>query len=344
MHDTRLEQRLRQVLRAEGDSLPLTLTTDQLEQRLRLRRSERSNRRLMLATAAALVVAVGAGGGLLLSDRGTTTPAGPSHSPSASAAPASPTASITPVDDIAPYAGWQTIGRLNGPDDDSNATFTAQAPISVTHLLISAACRGTGRLVITDSGGGQLPVDCPIDSRAPDRTLSSVGDTQDFTVDVASTGAVTFQVLVQGGEDPLRIPTVLLRQGGAEATLAMGCGVVISLAWGYESADSCATTLPATPLETLEVTGPAAATVSLPGWTLTEPSVACGRIVTSQDAPSRFEATSDCRAIVGLGSGAISISGLPKSANAWAVEVKFSARNPAGDSFSGPFYAYIFVR
>ena len=65
MHDTRLEERLQKILRAEGDSLPLTLTQGQLEQRLRLRRSERANRRLILATAAALVVALGAGGGFL---------------------------------------------------------------------------------------------------------------------------------------------------------------------------------------------------------------------------------------------------------------------------------------
>ena len=88
MHDTRLEERLRQILRAEGDSLPLTLTQGQLEQRLRLRRSERANRRLILATAAALVVALGAGGGFLLSNRGPTPPVAASSSPSA--APASP--------------------------------------------------------------------------------------------------------------------------------------------------------------------------------------------------------------------------------------------------------------
>ncbi len=144
MHDTRLEERLRQVLRAEGDSLPLTLTADQLQQRLRLRRSERANRRLMLATAAALVVAVGAGGGMLLTNRGTTPPAGPSPSPSASAAPASPTAapsvSLVPVEDIAGYAGWQTLGRVVGTGDDSSPSVTGPVPDGVEVLLISAAC------------------------------------------------------------------------------------------------------------------------------------------------------------------------------------------------------------
>jgi hypothetical protein len=349
MHDTGFEDRLRQALRAEGDSLPLTLTAGQLEQRLQLRRSERANRRMILTTAAALLVAVGAAGGLLLSNRGPTPPTGTSPSPSAppAASPqtAAPSASLVPVDDIAPYAGWRILGRIGSPDDDSTVSLTAPVPSGVTHLLISAACRGNGRLVITDSGGGQLPVDCPIDPRVPNRTLSSVGETQEFTVDVAATGAVTFQVLVEGGEDPLRIPAVVIRQvGGDEATMGMGCGVVISLAWGYDTSDSCATTLPATPLETLEFTGRAAATVSLPGWAISDPSVACGRITTSPGDPSQFEAMSNCTAIVGLGDSAISISGLPRAANAWVLELRMTARNGAGDSFSGPFYAHIFVR
>jgi len=347
MHDTRLEERLHQVLRAEGDSLPLTLTAGQLEQRLRLRRSERANRRLILATAAALVVAVGAGGGFLLSNRGPTPPV--AASPSPSAVPASPVASpsyyLVPVDAIAPYLGWQTLGRLSGPDDDSKGSLIAQRPSEVTVLLISAACSGSGSLAITVAGtGDQLNVDCPVASTEPTRTLASAGDATELTVDVTATGAVSFQVIVEGSNAPLAIPTVVLRHGTDEAALAYGCGGIISLAWGYEAGDSCATTVPVTPLEMLELVEGDAATVAIDGWTITEASATCGRIVSESGSPDVFEAMSQCAVAATLTDSTITVSRIPKAPNAWVLELSFTARNPAGDSFSGPNYMYIHVR
>lgn len=354
MHDTRLEERLRQVLRAEGDSLPLTLTAGQLEQRLLLRRSERANRRLVLATAAALVLAVGAGGGFLLSSRATTPPVAASSSPSPAAASpsappsaspvASPSVSLAPVDDIAPYLGWQTLGRLNGPDDDSKSSLTAQRPSGVTVLLISAACSGSGSLAITAGDGEQLNVECPEASTDPARTLASAGDATEVTVDVIATGAVGFQVLVEGSNAPLAIPAVVLRRGVDEAALAYGCGGVISLAWGYDTSDSCATTLPLTSLATLELASGEFANVTIDGWTITDASATCGRITTAPDTADQFEAMTECTVIAELSDLTISVSGLPKAANPWVLELRLTARNAAGDSFSGPFYAYIFVR
>ena len=60
MHDTNLDERLRSVLRQEGDGLPFTITTDELERRLLLRRRERNGRRLSLMAAGLAAVAVGA--------------------------------------------------------------------------------------------------------------------------------------------------------------------------------------------------------------------------------------------------------------------------------------------
>ncbi len=58
MHDGQLEDRLRAVLRGEGDTLPLTITTSELERRLTLRRRERFGRRASVLAAAVAVVAV----------------------------------------------------------------------------------------------------------------------------------------------------------------------------------------------------------------------------------------------------------------------------------------------
>ena len=59
MHDANLEERLRSVLRQEGDGLPFTITTEELERRLALRRRERNGRRLSLMAAGLAAVAVG---------------------------------------------------------------------------------------------------------------------------------------------------------------------------------------------------------------------------------------------------------------------------------------------
>ena len=85
MHDLNLEERLRSVLRAEGDSLPFTITTDELERRLALRRRNGNGRRLSLMAAGLAAIAVGTvfavGNGWL---RGTNVATDPSSAPTAS--------------------------------------------------------------------------------------------------------------------------------------------------------------------------------------------------------------------------------------------------------------------
>ena len=88
MHDGKLEDRLRTVLRGEGDTLPMTITTAELERRLALRRRERLGRRASVLAAAVVVVAVGSlvatTGGWF---RSTSVGSGPSPAPTASSAP-----------------------------------------------------------------------------------------------------------------------------------------------------------------------------------------------------------------------------------------------------------------
>lgn len=58
MHDNRIEDVLRSVLRAEGDSPTLTVTAQELDRRLVLRRQARTGRRVSLIAAAIAVIAV----------------------------------------------------------------------------------------------------------------------------------------------------------------------------------------------------------------------------------------------------------------------------------------------
>jgi hypothetical protein len=105
MHDTNLDERLRSVLRREGDGLPFTITTDELERRLLLRRRERNGRRLSLMAAGVAAVAVGAifalSNGWLSKAPVVGTDATPSPAPTATPAttpvPSSPGASLDPL-------------------------------------------------------------------------------------------------------------------------------------------------------------------------------------------------------------------------------------------------------
>jgi hypothetical protein len=347
MDDTKLEERLRRALRTEGDSIPLGVTSDQLQMRVRLRRSERTNRRLAVGMAAALVAAIGAGG-LLLANRGITPPVGNSAAPSASPEPsASPLASAiavsspAPVADIALYPGWQSLGRLSGPDGDLQASVSGELPTGVRELLVSAACQGTGSLSIGMTGDTQLAVDCPTSPTTPSRQLSSVGDVTHFQVQAVAIGNITFQVLIEGSDAAIHIPPVVIRHGLDEAAMGNGCGITISLSWGYSAGDSCATTLPPTPLKTLELSKDTLPTVTINGWTITTADALCGRIVASPGEPSLFEATKQCRVSASLVEQTIIIMGLPAATEPWAVELTLTAQNAAGDSFSGPFYAYV---
>ena len=120
MHDTNLEERLRSVLRQEGDGLPFTVTTEELERRLALRRRARTGQRRSLMAAGLAVLAVGAvlalGSGWL---RGTNVAADPSPSPTATGAPsphasASPDAVVTP----SPAASADPLAALPVIEDD----------------------------------------------------------------------------------------------------------------------------------------------------------------------------------------------------------------------------------
>jgi hypothetical protein len=96
MHDEMLERRLHDALRAEGDSLGLTITAAELERRLAARRRERATRGFGLLLAAALsLVALGTAavaGGFLAQHESTPAPSHQAQLP-----PPAPIASANPV-------------------------------------------------------------------------------------------------------------------------------------------------------------------------------------------------------------------------------------------------------
>jgi hypothetical protein len=262
---------------------------------------------------------------------------------SPSVTPDFPGESVGPVADIAPYSDWQTIGRVNGPGGNPQATLDGPLPSGVSQLLVSAACNGSGSLSITMTGDTQLAVDCPVAATTPSRQLAFVGDGTQFEVQVVVSGNVTFQILVEGSDRALHIPSVVIRHGLDEATMGTGCVGSISFAWGYTAFDDCATTLPAAPLETLQLSRDTLPTVRIDGWTISTPVARCGRIVTSPGAPSLFEPVAACRVSAALTHQTIIIMGLPAATKPWVVKLGLTAKNAAGDSFTAPFYAYVHV-
>lgn len=130
MHDTRLENEIRTVLRAEADALPLTITDAELDRRLALRRRDRTGRRFALAAAAVVVVAVGSivafgGGWLQLPTVGVdatpspeaSTPASSDVAPSVEPTPSEPDVSADPARPALGRSDEAVIVRI-GPEPD----------------------------------------------------------------------------------------------------------------------------------------------------------------------------------------------------------------------------------
>lgn len=155
MHDTQIEEQLRDVLRAEGDGIPLTITTAELERRLAARRRATGGRRLSWAAAAvtAIVVVsiVAAGNGWLkLPATGTV------HSPSGSPAPVpSPSSGLpkgrAPIGSsgqailVTPLgASWMTpdsleVARFDPADQTSEVIATIPGSIVPSGMWLSTA-------------------------------------------------------------------------------------------------------------------------------------------------------------------------------------------------------------
>lgn len=147
MHDVRLEDHLRRSLRAEADSLPFTLTPDELYVRLATRRRAAFGHRLAILAAAGLAI-VAVGVGAFLASRPPEEPvvvppsqsAIPSGSPRASD---SPEPSAQPV----PQPSIRATGPVGGANDAVVVSVVGSATrpsrIDVSLVTIDAAALET---------------------------------------------------------------------------------------------------------------------------------------------------------------------------------------------------------
>lgn len=274
----------------------------------------------------------------------TVAPTEPAPAPSTSASPFTP--SPDPIAGIAPYPGWTELARLHREDALDAATATGARNESSRVLLISTVCTGTGNVTIavpSPDGPGDSTVQCPTPAE-PQRSMPYLADTQsDWEVRVEPSGPVTFEVLVEGSDVPLHIPPIVLAADGQQIEMQGGCWS-IGLSWGYSAGDSCGTTIPGQPIESIEMDRGAAATITIDGWIVSRADALCGRLKRAPGNPDLFEAKPDCTVQATLDGGAVQLEGLKPSAEPWLVELTLAAEAAWGDGFSGPFYAYVSVR
>ena len=208
MHDSQIEDRLRTALRAEGEALPLTITPDELERRLALRRRERHGRRMGVLAAGLAVIALGS---LVATTAGWIRMPAVGSGPEASTQPletpyqslgpaATPLAGILPLVAI---PGRTELIRIDptGPIDRTDGGGTAVT--DSTSVAVSMSCVGEGRLELAVNGA-TLGIGCGWWlARAPNVWF----DVADGQVDLTylATGPISFGILVErpgAGETP----------------------------------------------------------------------------------------------------------------------------------------------
>ncbi|MGK2851909.1 MAG: hypothetical protein ACSLFN_13475 [Candidatus Limnocylindrales bacterium] len=169
MHDSRLEDQLRNALRAEGDGQPLTITPAELERRLLLRRRARNSQRFSLVAAAVAVVAIGSivaiGNGWLGMPAVGVDPS-PSPTASGSLGPAETTAAPAPT--RVPSSTSQPTPRAANPlGDGTQAILVRPTGADLTRpdtFVVFRVDPTTGvSTPIATIPGGILPADGSID-------------------------------------------------------------------------------------------------------------------------------------------------------------------------------------
>lgn len=236
MHDSQIEDRLRGVLRAEGDALSWTITADELGRRLALRRRERTGRRLSLMAAGLAVVAIGSvvattSGWFRVPAIGTgpKQSSEPLQTPHQSFGPAA-----TPLPGISPLVatpGRTELIRIDpaAPIDQADGTATAAA--GGRSVIVSMSCVGDGSIELDIEG---VPESLGCVSAGPSSMPNGWFDVADGQVDLtySATGPISFGILVEQpgvGEAPPTGDDVVcepLDPSLSEAPPAIGAGVV----------------------------------------------------------------------------------------------------------------------
>ncbi len=160
MHDNTIDERLRSTLRREADSLPLTITTEELERRLALRRRDRAGRRVGLLAAGIAVIAVGGfalAAGLWRGPDVATTPQ-PSVQPSVgrpssepTSGPSAPSAVLPSLEPTAGNVDYQRANQLADPSSTDTVPSTnvlSGFRTSAREASVNVACQGPDALVV----------------------------------------------------------------------------------------------------------------------------------------------------------------------------------------------------
>lgn len=172
MHDTNLEERLRSALRQDGDGLSLTITTEELERRLALRRRARTGQRLSLMAAGLTVLAVGTMFALSTGWlRGPNVAADPSPSPASTADPSAPASAASPK----PSATARVVNPVGAVDEAVLVTPLGDDSRRPEAFQITTFHPGTGvSALVATIPGSVIPDDGWLDLDGPPQ-ISATG-------------------------------------------------------------------------------------------------------------------------------------------------------------------------
>jgi hypothetical protein len=246
MHDSKIEDRLRSVLRAEGDGLALTITAPELERRDAERRRRAGGRRVSLIAAGVAGVVVGSlvafGSGLLALPPGASVPSATTTAPTSSPSP-EPSGEATPV--------GRSAVPLGGPHDAVVVRTIVDGPSDVRRIEVQLwPNEGDASVIATFSGilGANPSPDAPsrvsadgflavplVDWKAPERPagvaiydlLSPARDPQILT-DLGTSGLAWSSDGRLALFDP-PVVTVVQPYGAERTTLRIPAGVVIAI-------------------------------------------------------------------------------------------------------------------
>ena len=252
MHDANLEERLRSVLRQEGDGLPFTITAEELERRLALRRRERNGRRLSLMAAGLAAIAVGTifalGNGWLTNGPAVGTDATPSPDPNASAAPSAspaPAASMqSALPSLAMPPGTVVVDVTGKPDTSFISGESVQFEAGIVpprgQYRVALVCVGGGTIrwdigLFRFAGGGERSCD----GSATTTDVSEGVPPEDMGVIVTTSPRNTWRIVITyEGDAPAFIAPQLFAFAG-DALVGNGAGGLASCVRWNDVSDSC---------------------------------------------------------------------------------------------------------
>jgi hypothetical protein len=217
MHDSQVEEQVRRSLRAEGDRLPLTITTAELERRLAARRRESRGRWVSFVAAAAAVVAVvaivGIGNGWL-----GLPSAGTQASPSPTLV-ASPTPTLgTGISQIARAPEGRLVLEIEPISSGSGIARTIHRDLEPDDYVVSVKvlCVGRGIVSFTERTHTVedtcIPVAAPDSGFQPEATLVPISNGS-LDMGLTVTPGIDYTVLIETVPHPDHLTKLKVPEG-----------------------------------------------------------------------------------------------------------------------------------